>query len=207
MPASTAPPPFCTYFGKLTAFVQARDSDGLNEFVSDAARSVLGRKATWHNARLRFVHHHWRNENLDDLDWLQKELGNRLWMGLTVPAAWTLDTHDAMHQLRRSWHFQMLEHNDARGVFKNDPRAIELVEGRPKLSWLIAAMQSAKPKAYPALDHYFPGAFAYFEVLQMTGENPMDNAAFKDWILLNKHPGFNENLGDVEGQDLFGSPG
>lgn len=194
-----------SWFGQLNALSKDKNAIGLNSFLSQVARS--GQKAAWHSARQRFVHDAWKKEDLDALGWLRQEMGPELWTGLTVPAAWTLDTLDGAYSTRRQWHNEMLTHNDSRGVFKNDARNIEIVEGQPKLSWLIAAMQAAKPKAYPALDQYFPGAFAYFEVLQMTGENPMDNAAFKDWILLNKHPGFNENLGDVEGQDLFGSPG
>ena len=195
-----------TWFGKLDALSKSRNSDGLREFVVDASRSVLGRKAAWHSARLRFVQHYWRQENLEPLDWVQQQMGDTLWVGLTVPAAWTLDTHDSSREIRRKWHLQIITYNDSRGVFKNDPRTMELVEGTPKLSWLIAAMQAAKPRAYPALDQYFPGAFAYFQVLQMTGETPMGNAAFKDWILNNKHPGFSENIGNLDGLDLFGAP-
>lgn len=196
-----------TWFGQLSALSDARDVEGLKAFMLETNRHGHGRRGEWHNARLRFVREHWRREELGALDWLQQQLGDVLWMGLTIPADWTLDTHDSMSGLRKQWHFRMLQHNDARGVFKHEPRAVELVEGIPKLSWLIAAMQAVKPKAYPILDHYFPGAFAYFEVLQMTGENPMDNTAFKAWILQNKHPGFAENIGDIGSTDLFGSPG
>lgn len=46
---------------------------------------------------------------------------------------------------------------------------------------------------------------AYFEILRSTGQNPMDNETFKDWILNNAHPGFAERLDDFEPSEAFGS--
>lgn len=204
MPSPIARDPDSNWFGQLSFFSQEQDSAGLASLLQQVART--NQKAAWHRARQRFVRTHWRETDLEPLAWLHKSMGAELWSGLTIASSWTLETHDDFSSMRRAWHNEMLTHNDSRGVFKNDARYIEIVEGKPKLSWLIAAMQGTKPKAYPALDQYFPGAFAYFQVLQMTGENPMGNAAFKDWILNNKHPGFSENIGNLDGLDLFGAP-
>lgn len=191
------------WFGQLSLFSQNKDSIGLSSFLDHVRRA--NQRAAWHRVRQRFVCEHWREENPEALAWLRQQMGVDLWTGLTIAAPWTLDIHDQFAVQRRVWHNEMLSHNDSRGVFKNDARSIEIVEGQPKLAWLIAAMQSTKPRAYPVLDSYYPGAFAYFQVLQMTGENPMDDLVFKEWVLNNKHPGFSENIGNIDGLDLFGT--
>lgn len=194
-----------TWLGRLNALTAERDSFGLKEFLDEVERS--NQKAAWHSARLRFVHQHWKQPNLSSLAWLRDTMGPSLWTGLSVSSSWTLDIHDTMSACRKAWHSEILGYNDARGIFKSDPRSIEIIQDTPKLSWLIAAMQATKPRAYPALDTYRPGAFAYFEVLQMTGENPMDNAQFRAWILDNKKPGFSEEFKDLDSQNLFNAPG
>lgn len=191
-----------TWYGQLTALAEAKDAAGLKAFVA-LCESQGTRRSAWHGARLRFVQEHWRTNALDSLAWVRSVAGISFWKGLTVCAVWTLDTKDANESLRRAWHEEMLTYNDARGVFKAQPRSIEVLTKRPKLSWLIAAMQADKPRAYAALDGYRPGAFAYFEMLRLAGENPMDNAAFKDWMLENKHPGFAEHLEELDSGDVF----
>lgn len=192
-----------TWHGQLNALAEARDAVGLQSFVA-MCEGQEKRRGAWHSAKLRFVQQHWRSQPPAALEWVREQTGIGFWKGLTVRASWTLNTNDAYEPLRRAWHEEMLAYNDARGVFKADPQSIEVLTQPPKLSWLIAAMQADKPHAYCALDMYRPGAFAYFEMLRLTGENPMANETFKDWILNNKHPGFSERLDDLAQSDVFG---
>ena len=200
----TASMPGDTWQKQLNALADTRDAPGLQMFVA-MRESEYQRRASWHICKLRFVHQHWRSSSPTALEWVRNQVGLNFWKGLTVPTAWTLDTKDDYESTRRHWHEEMLTYNDARGVFKSEPRSLEVLTARPKLSWLIAAMQAAQPRAYAALDVYRPGAFAYFEILRSTGENPMNNETFKDWILNNAHPGFAERLDDFEPSEAFGS--
>lgn len=200
---TTESTPDNTWYGQLNALAAAKDAPGLHAFVA-MCEGQERRRGAWHSAKLRFVQQHWRSQPPTALEWVREHAGIDFWKGLTVCASWTLDTKDAYEPLRRAWHEEMLTYNDARGVFKADPQSMEVLTQQPKLSWLIAAMQAAKPRAYSALDIYRPGAFAYFEILRLTGENPMANETFKDWILNNKHPGFVERFENLDSSSLFG---
>lgn len=191
-----------TWLARLCQLTSSRDDVGLRDFLEEVEHAH--QRAAWHSARLRFVHQQWKLPDLSHLQWLHGQMGDSLWDGLTVSSSWTFDTVDDASELRRKLHADILIHNDSRGFFKNDPRAIELM-AEPKLSWLIAAMQGSKPQVFPYLDTYRPGAFAYYQVLVMMGEVPMQNEVFKEWILSNKRP-MMEQFDNLDTPSLFGAP-
>lgn len=199
MSTTSFAPKHPTWLSRLCALTSERDALGLHDFLEEVQRA--NQRAAWHSARLQFVHQQWKLPDLSNLQWLRERMGPDLWDGLTVSSSWTFDTVDAASSVRRELHREIITHNDSRGFFKNDPKAIELVS-EPKLAWLIAAMQGPRPQAFPYLDTYRPGAFAHYQALVMMGEIPMNNEVFKLWILSNKKPTF-EQFDNVDAPTLF----